>query len=325
MATEALITSEFLEIEGGVVRIIEKKIIAEKRLEDVLPGLEFRPPLMSPLLPRSCILFYWDETDPKKKMLIMLCEAMPGIKNIVKEGYRYKMAMPWAYFVFIATTAGDPNGKSWSVEKYKAFHARDRVTNLDSKMAVAFLPNVDENARICYGATATKENQPLADRIDTLVNEWYVTLFTDHLIEGRRHPRPFGATNWKPWVDATVEHGPTAYLKFPEWNDPLCLRWTVRTAMGLKDIPVEMKEMTAIGEIPEIPQPMTFGRAEEWAKNLAPEQRQRLLGALTNMKADNPKLFKAAEEKDVAAPAVKGTGGKHAGGEQIDTGQRVYT
>lgn len=307
-----------IEIEGDLVRVINVDVITQAALTDILPHIENRPPITM-FKPRSAIFTHWDESNPSNKIVKFLCELAPGTRAIVKNNRRYRIALPWTYFVFSFSTSRDINqGASWSIIDYFVFHSRDRVTGLDSRLWSAFLPNVYSDGRICFGSTGPDTNQPLADRVDQLVNNWYLTQFNNDVHGTRQHPLPYRGrlpNGWALWVNATNERGASSYLDWPEWEmtngEEGVESFTVREVLGIQDEntartsnhgdnirinPDRVTSPTVRDAIPEIISPMTFGRAEEWLRTITPVDRFRLNVALQNMVADDPATLQEPEE-----------------------------
>ena len=316
-----------IEIEGELVRVIHVDVVQSARLEDVLPHIENRPPI-SMFHPRSAIYTHWNESNPANKQVKYLLELPPGIRSIIKSGYRYRIALPWTYFVFSFTTASDVNyGPNWQIIDYFVFHARDRVRDMESRLWSAFLPNVYEDGRICFGSTSPPIDQPLADRVDQYVNDWYQTQFNNDVHGSRLHPLPYGGrlpNGWNLWVTATTERGASSYLDWPEWNQTQeedgAPSFTVAQALGIIPdpntrhayhmpiVPNRPAIATVADAIPPIQFPMTFGRSEEWLRTLEPTQRHRLHQALNLIIAETPDAVQAPEmdPRDAAMPETDG-------------------
>ena len=317
-----------IEIEGELVRVIDVNVLQSARLEDVLPHIENRPPV-SMFHPRTAIYTHWDESDPTNKQVKYLLELAPGVRSIIKSDRRYRLAFPWTYFVFSFVTPHDVHrGESWRIVDYFVFHAKERVRDLNSRLWTAFLPNVYEDGRICFGTTAPNPAQPLADRVDQYVTDWYQTQFNNDVHGSRTHPLPYNGrlpTGWKLWVDATAERGASSYLDWPEWemtnSENGVSSFTVREALGIQDANAQRRIIhnmpisgdrphtaTVLDAIPTITFPMTFGRAEEWLRSLEPTQRYRLQQALNLIVTETPDAVQAPEvdPRDAAMPETDG-------------------
>jgi hypothetical protein len=306
-----------LVIEGEMVHIEDITISQSLPLSEMLPFIENRPPI-SMFHPRSAVYTYWNESNPQRKIVRFLCEAAPGIKGIIKSGRRYRLAMPWTYFVFSFQTASDVNvGGNWTMSEHFAYHSNAQVTGPDSRLWSAFLPNVYNNADICFGSTGASVNQPLAARVDQLVSSFYLTEFNDDVIGGRSHPLPFNAAwptpGFLPWVQATAEHGAAAWVDFPEWHDTTGQNGvqskTVAEALSI-DTDTRLAPRTMVEAIPPIPSVPTFGRAEQWLRDLTPVQRRRLLIGLENIGQADPALIAPIDAVINPVAALAGDGGE---------------
>jgi len=292
--------TQFIEIEGEMVRVVERSIVSTARLADVMPRIENRPPI-SMFHPRSAIWTYWNEQDPTNKYVKFLCELPPALRSITKSGRRYRLAMPWTYFIFGFRTSEDGSrGEHWAMEEDRVFHTNQKVTSLDSRLWTAFLPNVYTDGRICFGSTGADVAVPLSDRVDTLVNGWYLSNFNNDVHANRPHPLPFNARlplGWRAWVDATTRLGASAWTTFPEWSEPLiggsAQSYLVRDLLA--DNIDRMAPLTFTDAIPELQIPATFGRTEEWIRTLDPVQIRRLFVAINNIATEDPEAMAPAE------------------------------
>ena len=318
----------FIEIEGGLARIVTREVTREVPLASVLPFIENRPPVTL-FHPRSAVATYWNESNPLDREVKFLCELEPGVRSIVKIDRRYRLAMPWTYFVFAfrsQTNGAEVNpadGSHYSMVDYFCFHAPRRFESLDDRVWAAFLPNVYEDGRICFGSTGVRNNQPLANRVDQLVNDWYQTRFNNDVHDGRHHPLPFNGrlpNGWINWVNETRDHGLGAIARMPEWNEPSSTipNWSFRdvltgrssngvvTPHHIQINPERPRLGTVTEEIPEIQMPWTFGRVEEWFASLTDIQRMRVLRSAQNFVAENPEAIAAPEPDNTPEPNEDG-------------------
>ena len=286
-----------LLIEGDLVKIIETTVTHTARLTDIMPFIESRPPVTL-MHPRSAIFTKWDESNGPNNMSVQfLCELPPSRRNIVKERRRYELAMPWTYFIF------DFSGsmQAWSLDDSRVFHTNAKVESLDSRLWTAFLPNVYEDGRICFGSTGAPTRANISARVDQLLNEWYLTNFNNDLISGRTRPFPFAPTpksSLRPWVDATATLGAGAWTTFPEWTDPAVGSMRVGELLQHGD---RMAPMVFEEQIPPLPAPATFGRVEEWFTSLTPSQRLRVQRA-TQLNEVTPDDGAPAEDLNIFGP-----------------------
>jgi hypothetical protein len=273
-----------IELEGGIYREVQRTVVRELPLSQVMPELIVIKPVTTPVMPRSHIMSRWDESQPPARKLTVLCELQPALRVVRKSNRKYRLAMPWTYFIFRASTTAAGRGRQginaidWGLENYSVFHAKDRVTGPDSTVITALLPNVYESGEICFGQTGADGRMSIQDRIDALVNEWYLTEFNSHVLNQRAHPFPFNSQGWAEWVKRTREN-PVAWNEWPEWDDPSIRKWTIAELMdGEKD---RMAPIEVVDRIPElVPQP-TFGRATQWVtENTNRRQRRALRAAL---------------------------------------------
>jgi hypothetical protein len=313
---------QILEVEGELVRLVQKDIIEEGRLQDMLPFLENRPPITIGILPKSAIIVHWDESNAKQKRAQFLCELAPGLRSARYNERRYQISIPWTYFLFDYTTASHPTDDqiAWQRTNNRIFWAKEPVKNFDSMLGTALVPNCDQFGGICYGDTGVDARLPIGVQMDRLVHEFYSTTFTHDSGTGSPWQSETNNDNWARW-DRESRANPNAWQTMPEWETdeavgtgrrrPARARFitykTVREILGTlhdRTQPIQVE-----GMIPEMVMPFTFGRAEEWLGSLTAVDRHRLLTALTNMQADNPGV--------VEAPPAVAVGADDLGGEPI--------
>ncbi len=288
---------EKIVIEGGMVRVYNEEPVSEARLVDLLPHIESRPPITVGLLPKSAIIFYWDESNAKKKRAAFVCEMTPGVRSANFNDKLYPISLPWTYFLFDFETGGNPlDGHTlWTHSNSRVYWAKEQVQNMDSMVGTALVPNCDVEGGICYGTTAVDANLPLGVRVDRLVDEFYRSAFTHDSGTGS----PFGgsergAESWANWVKETAKN-PHAWRDMPEWEQPRRIRMRpLRDVVGVTHN--RMEPIQLHGTIPEMVTPMTFRRAEEWLDLIGEDSITKLEVAIRNRRAD------AVAETPVEAP-----------------------
>lgn len=300
-------------IEGDLIKFLNVDVIRTARLQDALSELEHRPPITIGPLPKSAIFVHWDESDPKNKIAEVICEVPPGRRTARYNGRQFQISVPWTYFVYTMRTPANPNdgGTHWTHENSLVYWAFDQIVDLNSMIATALVPNCGENGSICYGSTGVSASLPLGARLDLLTDEFYRTEFTHDSGTGSPWQSETGSSSWARW-DAESKKDPAAWRNFPEWKPGVGGRGGGRiTQRPLREVlgqrlsrltPIEME-----GRIPDIPEPMTFGRAEEWVMSLDPMYRTRLEVAVANLRAENPEAF---GELPAAADPTEDPGGE---------------
>jgi hypothetical protein len=288
-----------LEIEGGLIRAVNRDVLWEAALADAMPFIENRVPVMLPILPRNPVRSaMYDESDPTNKRLEILVTLDPGVRtldfDVHIEDLPPRLAFPYTVFYFGMSTAVErPDGANWKLDSQRIYFARERITSLDQWVIPAVMPNVYKDGKICYGNTGVTTAQPLADRLDELVNNWYLTGFTNHEVV-RPYLWPWKSHSYKKWATKTATN-PNCWQDFPEWDRD--------NANGVETRHVQLKDIFGHGAptneqivlpdgIPPLNFTPTFGRAEQWVmEELDATQRQRLLVALQNRLAEDPTTF----------------------------------
>ena len=287
---------EEITIVGDLVQVHNRELVRESRLVDFLPFIENRPPLTIGKLPKTAAFVYWDESDPKNKRVKLLVELAPAVRTCRYVDRRYTLSIPWTYFLFEYSTAGNPNDirTPWELRQNRIYWARNEVLDLDSQLATALVPNCDDRGTICYGNTGVDASLPLNVRIDRTVSEFYHTTFMHDSGTGSPWQSETNSHTWARWHRETAED-PAAWMKFPEWETEVARpnhgRITYTTARDVLALREQRPSVINVeGTIPDLPMPFTFGRAEEWltAQVTEPTDRHRLLVALQNLQADTP-------------------------------------
>lgn len=293
----------YIEIVGGMIRTMTRDVISEAPLDAALPFMENRVPVITPLLPVNPVrAMIYDESDPTKKRLELLVQSDPITRVLDYDQadplIEARVALPYtAWYFNLTTTADKPRGQDWamSLENIRVYWSQERITDLNQWVIPAVLPNVYIDGKICFWQTAVRADQPLSDRIDQIINDFYLTRFTNHHVRTREWP--WARKTYKRWARETIAN-PLCWKDFPEWDrqniDPLAntqhyqLKSLFTTPMP-RDVPIVLAD-----GIPPLQFTPTFGRAEEWARdNLDATQRFRLKVALANLEAEDPTLFVA--------------------------------
>lgn len=280
---------EEISIQGDLVTLRTTSISRQVPLEDWLDGLNISRPSTFPVLARSQVFGHMEEVGTVKK-LFALTEIPAGIKNITKNlrngtARRYRLAMPWTYLWFVCQTGdADTRSGAWSVGDYKVFHARQRFNSVNDEMIVARLPNVYADGRICWGAAGVAPGLSLADRLDQLTNEWYLSRFNTDL-DGE-NSIPQGEPNYRRWVHESHEN-PNCWQNWTEWTDRNVGKVTVTSLMAAHGTTPRMTEIVLDDAIPEVPIRLTFGHWDQWWMNLPPEERARAQISLGNLDLDD--------------------------------------
>lgn len=280
-----------IEIEGGVQRTIEYSVTSEVPLAAVLAHVERVPRVLTPVLPRSTVAVAWDESDSAQKRMEILLEMPPGIRTITYQGregdVNHRLMFPWTYFLFTLSTANSDRNTEWMIGTHRVYWSQRRITNLqEGRLMPARMANIYEDGRICFGGTAPDASLPLADRLDTIVNQFYASNFNRDLT--LRYPGDY--RNFAAWAAASAAT-PTAWQNWDNW---------VNEAQPVSDIlSPELYNAPPIvvnGVIPSYTPGLTFGASEEWLRRLSPNDRIRLRVSLTNLAEDHPELMTPVAE-----------------------------
>src|SRR6187431_1270427 len=294
-----MIDGERIVVQGDLVELQELRTIRQVPLNEWLQRINVTTPVTLPTIGRTQVFAHYDGTAGGVKRFFILSEIPAAIrsieKNIGNSARRYRLAFPHTYIWFVAETAEDKVDRaSCAINEYRCFHARDRYNGIDTEMVVAFVPNIYGDGRICWGATGVDPGMTLADRIDKLTNEWYLSRFNTDLDGYTHYPR--GAANFRDWVIETREGGASIYRNWPEWTDPNVTKYTVRRLLEEHGVTPTLTNIVLPNEIPAVETNMTFGRWDEWWTSLDPQQRTRAQISLGNLALDDPENLPELEE-----------------------------
>lgn len=290
-----------IEINGGLVSIVQRAVTHSMPLEDWLPLVEKRLPINMPVLPTGTRAVFWDPTNLNEQVLVVLVEQEPQIIHLKMSGLDpMRLSLPYVRFVFTCQTNNPNNNLNWALMDYRVTFSKSKYVDPTAKdMIRALVPNVYGDCRICFGSTGAEADQILSQRIDQTVNEFWATTFNNDLTI----VRPEGSRTYRRWLRMT-ENNPTGWLEWDDFVDD----GTRHTFYSFNDfsfnratnIPARMDEMVANEGIPEIPLGATFGRVREWIQTLEPTQRLRILEEVLRDRALNNELYDGSHiEEDV--------------------------
>lgn len=278
--------TSIIEIEGGIVRLVERSTQYAIPLADWVKKIERRPAINTPVLPTGTRAMFWDSSDASNQILAVLVEREPFIMNMDYNGEIRRLSIPWTRFIFEASTNNPDQNLSWSLNDYRVFWSKYRYTATDkADMIAAMLPNVYEDGRICFGSTGANADQSISDRIDATVNGFFTSRFNDDLTIRR----PNRARTYRAWMRMT-EHNPTGWLEWEDWDENAGLhRFRSFDQVGSHGgYGQRLAPMIAADPIPAVPLGATFGRIQEWLDSLDNRQRSRLMiGMLTDRALHN--------------------------------------
>jgi hypothetical protein len=282
-----------IEIDGGLVSVVNREVSMTVPLEEWLPLIERRVPVSTPVLPTNVRALWWDETDLNRKKLVILIEREPQIINLNMAGAIHRLSIPWTRFFFHASTRSTL-GNEWVLDDYRLYWSNKRFANSTANdMLPALLPNIYEDARICFGSTGANAQQSIADRLDQIVNEFYTTTFNGDLTIRR----PNGWRGWANWERMTTTN-PMGWLTWTDWTTRPMASWADLCGNAAAGSTTRNDPMVAADGIPDIPLGATFGRINEWFAGMDTPTRHRLLIAARAFTEDADTIVTTDDETD---------------------------
>ena len=281
---------EMIEIEGDLARFVDRRVLREVPITALLPHIETRLPVGSPVLPDRTRIFHLDPTNNNEWRLVVVVELDPAVRTLslatgrwgrTREATHPRVAIPYTQFVFYLRSTD--HGRNWAILDYAIFHSPEPVSNnTRQKFLPALLPNVYADARICFGNTAPRmpEGAQIHTRMNAIVNEFYLSDFTDHRVRDYFIPWQTTTTpSYGIWVARTTEN-PRCWLDWPEFQDTdtYHTRYTLEEILARRG-PARTEPINLPDGIPDLAFNATFGRAEEWFRALNRTQQDRLITA----------------------------------------------
>lgn len=290
--------TRLIEIEGGLVRVIDRAVEYEVPMTEWLSHIERRNPLATPVLPVGTRAMYWDNTDLSNQVFVVLIEQQPQLMRMDFDNQVRELSLPFSRFFFAATTTDPTNTLAWHLSNYKVFWSNRQYDDPNTRdMIPALLPNVYRDGRICFGSTGADAEQSLANRLTQTVNEFYISRFNRDLAIRR----PNGARTYREWVRMT-ETNPTGWMDWQDWDAGL--GWhDFRSFNDLtRDARITMNDrfapMLAAEPIEPVPLGASFGRLNEWVNALDNSQRDRLLQTMLTDRALNNDRYETPVEEE---------------------------
>lgn len=291
-----------IEIHDDMVEIFDKNPVRTVTLDDFIRSVETKSAIDSPRLPKTIAFMRQDESNQHGRIIQILTELEPAVRSLRMRNRRFRLSLPWTYFLYTFTTAqAIRQANTWQMGQVRVFWAQEQATNYESVLRTALIANCDHQGIICYGNTGVPVTLPLMTRIDRLTNEFYSTTFMHDSGTGAPWSSEEGNTLWARWERESANDA-GAWRRFPEWDESIgdigdnrghMQRYTVQDLMGSTQlVPNPIIE----GVIPELPaNQVTFGAAEEWLRRpeIGPVNRHRLLIALQNQHAEDPAFIEA--------------------------------
>lgn len=278
-------------IEGGLVSIVDSQVTQTVPLEDYLPLIERRNPILAPVLPAGTRAFWWDPTDLAAQKLVIMIEREPHIAHIGFQGHAaHAVQLPYSRFIFTAKTPRPEDNLSWQLDDYRTFWSNHRYSNPDqADMIAPMLPNVYRDGRICFGSTAADANASIADRLDATVNGFFTSTFNHDL----GVPFPNGWSSWAAWERMT-RNDPTAWTQWTNWNPGTTKSSLTQLLANLRNNIANRTDIVVTPDpIPPLELGATFGRFTEWLDTLSNHDRAIAWAAMSQAQAANPALFTA--------------------------------
>lgn len=314
--------AQTIEIDGGIARVIERRIVAQAPLDQLAPFLEVRLPTILPVLPDHTRLIAFDPNTKKGVLMVetipfrqwVTCHADPNDYNFAPDDQdrlraakdhraAWNVLFPYQYHAYDFLLDTGPSGvgvQNFQLNAGFLYWRPTKFTKLEDELWPAQLFNIDTNARICWGYTQA-ETASLAQRIDDQVKSFQATIFNTHL--GAKKPVSYGS--YVEWEKA-ADKNPLDFLNWPEFKKKGITtgKKLVEQISALGAVPADLDNTTSI--IPPPPDTFTIGKAVDWFNRIDPQQRKLFARALERAIAEAPEAVTATAEAGKKAEVVGG-------------------
>jgi hypothetical protein len=208
--------SQRVIIEGDLVKWEESTVRRQVSLPNFIEMLKNDRTVQLPRLPRNTRFFHQSGNQ-----VWIIIELDPGLRFFKTEDHKVglKLSMPWQYFAFsfIQNSNSAYPALVWQTQDYHLFWSPVRIRTLQDRVTPAFLPNIyrRDSGRICFGNTTPDSTIELAERVDTIVNEFFspASLFNQDL----EWNLPPAYESFRAWAIASRNNALVS-LKWPVWE-----------------------------------------------------------------------------------------------------------
>ena len=179
MATET--RSTIFEIDGAVIRKVERTVLASSATQDFLEALRQTNGISTGLLPPNTIYYYRRPgVGGQRDFSIFVIERPPKVTSVFYKTARrgdstanktIKISLPFCLF-FIKVTGE-------AIEQVFPCCSKNKVMNLDHAISVLPLPNIYDRGHgaLCTGTISIPPGQPLHVNINTLIMSYFTSEF----------------------------------------------------------------------------------------------------------------------------------------------------
>ena len=180
-------TSDIYEIEGGVVRRVQKTVVAEVEATQFIASLRDGNGVSTGLLPQNCIYFYRQTIDPTARtdsntqQFIFVLQTTPRVATIkYKNGgassrlrvEQLRISLPFVLF-FVQATGSGAIGSIYPACSKKA------LESLDDPLNILPLPNIHSggNGQLCTGSISIRNDAPIHLKVNAFVHSFWTSEF----------------------------------------------------------------------------------------------------------------------------------------------------
>ena len=262
-------------------------------LTEMLANLTSYQPLDLANVPKGlCALKVEPITEGDGELYMkMLIEQEPTIRTIRYKNTSasrpgptipYTIRLPYVWFWMglrgskVTTVAGER--VVWSPQGWGSLWGKEPYTGWQTQAYLPAFPNMFDDTRICFGAVRQNADQSLANYVNGTINGYWTSEFNND-ISSWQGPSGDGRfdtwdnDNWQSWDYWTRRSPNTIGGWLTDYNAGFSFREPMQADAGTP--------------VPAVPIIQTFNNVEAWLDDLEPQNRARLIHAVTNYGADD--------------------------------------
>lgn len=212
-------TSDIYEIEGGVVRRVQKTVVAEVEASQFIASLRDGNGVSTGLLPQNCIYFYRQTIDPSSRtdansqQFIYVLQTTPRVATVKYKNdsagsrvavEQLRVSLPFVLF-FVQASGSGAIGSIYPACTKKA------LESLEDPIYILPLPNIHSsgNGQLCTGSITIRNDAPMHQKVNAFVHSFWTSEFNLDLSStmppqmtrsGDTHPTMYG------WAEKTEQN-----------------------------------------------------------------------------------------------------------------------
>lgn len=212
-------TTDIYEIEGGVVRRVQKTVVAEVEASQFIASLRDGNGVSTGLLPQNCIYFYRQTIDPASRVdansqqFIYVLQTTPRVATVkFKNDHaggrapveQLRVSLPFVLFFVQASGSG-------AIGAIYPACVKKNLESLADSVYILPLPNIHSsgNGQLCTGNISIRSDAPMHIKVNAFVHSYWTSEFNIDIQSqmspqmkrgGDAHPSMYG------WAEKTEQN-----------------------------------------------------------------------------------------------------------------------